>query len=57
MEDQGRVTISVEVLNELLGVLGNMPYIQSVVIIEKIKGDIRPLVEETPGDMDVPSAK
>jgi hypothetical protein len=41
-----RLTISVEVMNEILAIFGNMPYTQSAAIIEKIKGDVRPVETE-----------
>ena len=40
-----RVTISGEVLNEVLNVLGQLPYVQSANVIKKIQEDIRPIVE------------
>lgn len=48
-----RLTISVEVMNEILAIFGNMPYTQSAAIIEKIKGDVRP-VETEPNVMPDP---
>ena len=48
-----RLTISVEVMNEILAIFGNMPYTQSAAIIEKIKGDVRP-VETEPNVMPEP---
>ena len=36
-----RITVSTEVMNEVLNVLAQLPYAQSAAIIQKVQGDIR----------------
>ena len=39
-----RISLSTNLVNELLGLLGNMPYNQSAGLIGKIQADVRPVV-------------
>lgn len=45
MNEQQRVTISVDALNKVLGVLGSLPYQQVAQVIQEVQHDVKPVLE------------
>jgi hypothetical protein len=41
-----RVTVSVEVLNKVMAVLGQLPYQQVSGIVDELRADVKPVEEE-----------